>query len=853
VGGEDDDRAGGPFGALLRRHRVAAGLTQEALAERAGVSARAVSDLERGLYRAPHRDTVARLSAALELAGKEAAALGAAVERRRGPPPNTPAGRETAPNGNLPASLTSFVGRERELTELLPLLTRARLLTLVGPGGVGKTRLALELARRSAAAYAGGAWFVDLTPLADGGLVPPAALAALGWPDESPGRPPLEGLVERLRGRAHLLVLDNCEHVIDGCARFAHALLRSCPRLTILATSREPLGVSGEMRWRVPSLSLPGAGEPRGVDELIRYEAIRLFAERARLVRADFAVTAANAAAVQEVCRHLDGIPLALELAAARVRVLPVEQIAARLDDRFRLLTGGGRTALPRHQTLKALVDWSHDLLADAERSLLRRLAVFSGGWALDAAEAVCAGDPLERHAVLDVLTALVDRSLVQAEAQEGDERYRLLETVRQYAGEKLLAAGEAATVRVRHRDWYLALAERAAPELTTPRQGRWYRRLAADHDNLRAAIGYCRTDPDGAEAELRLVAAMAHFWRVRGYPREGRERLASALQRAPRAATRARALALAWSGHLAHTLDEPGQGRALGEEAVRVAHELGDPRVLAFALRTLGTTLAFGLGLTDQGQAVLEQGLATARGCRDLWDAAVGLLDLGLLAHALGDPGRSRELLEEGLALSREAGDGVAVGHVLCALGQLALRRGEVEAARERFDEALAISLPIDERVARDLALCGLGDVARLAGDDRAARDRYRECLRLASDTGSGRGDVNRFVVRIAGAETRLGRPDRAARLFGSLAGWWREDSQRQLHAPTGVAQDLADTRAALGDAAFEAAFAAGKAMAPQRVVAYAAGDEAHGSGERRPVARPEPLEGRTGGNDAS
>jgi tetratricopeptide (TPR) repeat protein len=302
---------------------------------------------------------------------------------------------------------------------------------------------------------------------------------------------------------------------------------------------------------------------------------------------------------------------------------------------------------------------------------------------------------------------------------------------------------------------------------------------------------------------------------------------LTAALHRAPGAPTRARALALAWSGHLTHTLGEPRQGRELGAEAVRVARELGDLRVLAFALRTLGTTLAFGLGHSDQGKTFLEEGLATARGCGDLWDAATGLLDLGMLAHTLGEPARSRELLEEGLALGREAGDGVTIAHLLCALGQLALRRGEVVSARERFDEALAISLSIGEQVARDLALCGMGDVARASGDDEAAHDRYRQSLRVASDTGSGRGGINQFVARIAGAEARLGRPDRAARLFGHLDGWWRRASRRQLHSSTHVEQDLADTRAALGDAAFEAAFAAGKAMTPERALAYALRDE--------------------------
>src|SRR5262245_27401277 len=389
-----------------------------------------------------------------------------------GLPEHFPAPRTlgTHPN-NLPLQLTSFVGRARALAAVHDLLGRARLLTLTGAGGCGKTRLALQAAAEAVDAHPDGVWFVDLAPLADAALLPAAVLAALGL-QETPGRPAMAALVEHLRLRGLLLVVDNCEHLVDACARLVDALLRACPRLAVLATSREMLSVPGEAAWRVPSLALPDAWAPTpAADDLARYEAIALFVERARLVQSDFVLAAANADAVRQVCGRLDGIPLALELAAARVRVLPVEQIAARLDDRFRLLTGGSRTALRRQQTLKALVDWSYDLLSGAERAVLRRLAVFSGGWALGAGEAVCADDPgagpsdavadVDRAEVLDVLTALVDKSLVQAEPRAGEERYRLLETIRQYAEDKLLDAGEAAAVRARHRDWCLALAER--------------------------------------------------------------------------------------------------------------------------------------------------------------------------------------------------------------------------------------------------------------------------------------------------------------------------------------------------------------------------------------------------------
>jgi non-specific serine/threonine protein kinase len=744
---------------VLRRYRRAAGLTHEALAEAAGLSARTISDLERGVSAAPRPGTLALLAEALGLPPAGRAALEAAAQR----PAEHAAG--AGPRHNLPAQLTSFVGRARELDAVRTLLAAARLVTLTGTGGVGKTRLGLQAAAEVAQAYPDGACFVDLAPLPDAALLPGAVLAALGL-QETPGRPVLAALVEHLRGRGLLLVLDNCEHLVDACARVVDTLLRGCPRLTVLVTSREMLSVPGEAAWRVPSLSLPDAPDAASVDSLGRSEAVHLFVERARLVQPDFALTAANAAAVLQVCQRLDGIPLALELAAARVRVLPGEQVAARLDDRFRLLTGGSRTALRRQQTLKALVDWSHDLLSGAERAVLRRLAVFSGGWTLDAAEAVCSGDGIEPTEILDVLTALVDKSLVQAEAHEGDERYRLLETIRQYAEDKLLDAGEAAAVRARHRDLYLALAERAASELLGRGQRRWYRRLAADHDNLRAAIGWCRADPAGAEPELRLAAALARFWRIQGHLREGGERLAAALERARGTPTPARAAALNWSGHFASLLGDLPRARATGEEAVRVARAVGDPALLAFALRHLADYLRM-LGRVEDARPVLEEALATARGCGDRREAAFSLATLGLVVDALGDHDRGRALLEDGLASAREVGDGVPIAGSLMWLGALALRRGDVEPARTLFEEALTVMQSIGGQGVRQMPLMGLGDVARRAGDDEAARARYHEALRVASDARSD-GSVTAILTRLAGAETRLGRPRRAARLLG-------------------------------------------------------------------------------------
>lgn len=437
---------------------------------------------------------------------------------------------------NLPLQLTSFVGRERELADIAALVATQRLVTLTGPGGTGKTRLALQAAADTLEAYPDGVWLAELGALAEPTLVPAAVAAAVGVREE-PGRPLLGTLTAALRPKCLLLMLDNCEHLLEGCARLADALLRACPRLTILATSREALGIAGETGWRVPSLALPDAAQPPPVAALTQYEAVRLFVDRALADDPAFRVTSHNASAVAEVCHRLDGIPLALELAAARLRVLPVEQLLARLEDRFRLLTGGSRTALPRQQTLRATVDWSYALLSDPEKTCFNRLAVFAGGFTLEAAEAVCAdAAAVEPAAVLDLLTHLIDKSLVSAgRLPDGTGRCRLLETLRHYARQTLAASGEAAAVHERHARHFLAYVEQAEPALRGPAQLDWLdwldwlERLEREHDNLRAALDWF-AEHGPAEDGLRLAAALgsrASFWVTRGYLAEGRQRLA--------------------------------------------------------------------------------------------------------------------------------------------------------------------------------------------------------------------------------------------------------------------------------------------------------------------------------------
>ncbi|SRR5579884_626936 len=483
---------------------------------------------------------------------------------------------------NLPVQLSSFIGREKQIVEVQALLARARLLTLTGSGGTGKSRLSLQVAADLVETYRDGVWLVELAAVSDAALVVQAVASVVNVREE-PGKPLLQSLVEGLRGKQLLLVLDNCEHVLEAAASLAEGVLKQCPEVKILASSREGLGLSGEQTYRVPSLGLPpdpGQRRTVGLEDVIGSESVRLFAERAALVRPDFTLTPGNAPTLARLCHRLDGIPLALELAAARVRALPVEQIEARLQDRFRLLTGGSRTALPRQQTLRALIDWSYDLLSETERTLLRRLSVFMGGWTLEAAEAICAGEGIEEWEVLDLLTSLVDKSLVVYEGPEPSTRYRLLETIRQYARDRLYEAGDGALYRDRHRDWFLSLAEQAEPQLQGPEQALWLERLETEHDNLRAALEWSLAADGSAEAGLRLVGALWRFWEMRGYLTEGRAHLADALSHAQtQERTQERARALTGAGNLAWHQSDYEAARTLHEQSLAIYQALGNTK----------------------------------------------------------------------------------------------------------------------------------------------------------------------------------------------------------------------------------------------------------------------------------
>jgi predicted ATPase/class 3 adenylate cyclase len=631
---------------------------------------------------------------------------------------------------NLPVQLTSFIGREREMAQVREQLAGTRLLTLTGTGGLGKTRLALQVAAELLEAYRDGVWLVELAALSDPALVPQAVASALGVREET-GRSLMTTLTDYLRSRELLLLLDNCEHLVAACAALAHTLLTACPGLQVLATSREALGIAGETVWLVPSLSLPGAEPALAAESVTQFEAVRLFIERAVLSQPGFHVTNANAPAVAQICHRLDGIPLAIELAAARVRVLPPEQIATRLDDRFRLLTGGSRAALPRQQTLRAAMDWSYELLSENERALLRRLSVFAGGWALEAAEAVCAGDLVDGYDVLDLSEQLAAKSLVSVDGQDNEPRYRLLETVRQYAQEHLERSGERPTLRGQQRDWFLALAEQAVPELLGPDQGSWLDRLESEHDNLRAALRWCVESGD-VDGGLRLGGALYRFWSVRGHIAEGRGRLAELLV-LPGAAPRtvARAGVLHGAGRLAEDqADYPAAG-ALYDEALAIRRELGDRRGVAETLNNVGL-LVHRRGDYETEQRLHEEALAIRRELGDTWGIAASLGNLGGVAFRRCDYPRARALFEQALATWRQRGDQERIAIALHSLASISFEQGDYERAKSLYEECLAIRRALGNRQGTAVALSSLGLVALNQGDPTRARALYEEALTL-------------------------------------------------------------------------------------------------------------------------
>jgi non-specific serine/threonine protein kinase len=713
---------------------------------------------------------------------------------------------------NLPAQVSSFIGRDAELAEVRRLVGGSRLVTLTGLGGAGKTRLGLQVAA-GLDGTGEGAWFADLAPLQDPDLVAVTVADVLGVRPE-PSRAVLDTLVEAVSGRNLLVLLDNCEHVIDACAKLADTLLRGCPNLALLATSREPLGIDGECVYRVPSMGTPADGDDAGT--IRASEAVRLLEDRAAAQGVVLAWDRPAAEVAGRICRRLDGIPLAIELAAARLRVMPVAELDARLDHRFSLLTGGSRVALPRQQTLRAMVDWSWELLTGPEQAVLARLSVFCGGFGLAAAEAVATGPDVPAAEVVGHLGALVDKSLVQFDdAGSGLGRYRLLETVRQYAAGRLETLGPAAAggARIAHRDYYLALAEVAAPQLVAADQAQWLDRLDAELGNLRAAIAFSVIQDDPVPG-LRLATSLREFWQAHGHAAEGAGVLQSLLAApAAQGPTLTRARALAAAARLLEKTDGYAVAGDYCEEALAIARAAGDEHLIAEFLYERAWVL-LRQGQPGAALPLIEQSLDLARRLGEPRLIARVLSTRLYAKYIDGDPADAACDAAEALRLFRQAGDQLQVGTTLGNLGYIELSAGELDAARRHLAEALDIARAFNDRDGIVYGTLNLGLAEYVCGSVDAAGALFAESLDLARRIGMKRQTAYPLIGL---AMASPGGQDLAwsARLHGA-ADQAMADLGETIEPLEGrlAALDRQRLRAAMGAAAFEAEYAAGRTL---------------------------------------
>jgi non-specific serine/threonine protein kinase len=691
---------------------------------------------------------------------------------------------------NLPAQLTSFVGRQREIDDIQQLLAGNRLVTLTGAGGCGKTRLGLAVAAGLADRFPDGVWTVDLAPLSEPTLVTQTVAAVLDVREGQSG-PLIEVLSGYLRRRHVLLLLDNCEHLIGPCASLVETLLRAAPKLHIVATSREALGVDGEVMWRVPSLSLPDLGQPLALDTVSQCEAVRLLIERARLVQPAFALTQPNAGMLVDICRRLDGIPLAIELAAAKLKVLSVEQIHARLEDRFRLLTGGSRTALARQRTLEAAMSWSYELLSDTERRLLCRLSTFPGGWTLEAAEEICTGNGIAKADIVDLLSHLADKSLVIVEdLPAGERRYRFLETVRQYGRERLVESGETESLRDQHAAFFLQLVRRAEPQLRANNQVTWLRRLHLEHENLRSALEWCLAAPKHRLDAVELASAIWWFWLKRGHLSEGQQWLERALAGCADAGPGLRINALTGLWHVTYFQGNFDATERVLAECLAQARQVGEMGFAAFSLFGQGLVAMERGGDFDRTRLLAAECEAAANGSADIWYQILPLFLRAYVAMNSGDYRQASELFERQSRLNRDSGDTWAMCMNLSNHAMVRVCQGLYADARALAVEGLLVGREMAERIATGWCL---------------------ECI-AAADAGERHfARAARLWGAVEALHEAVGSPH-----FETNAAWIRDPYLK-------IARESLDART------FDAAWAEGHAMTLQQAIEYALVETSH------------------------
>jgi predicted ATPase/transcriptional regulator with XRE-family HTH domain len=736
------------FGRWLQRRRKALDLTQEALAQRVACAAETLRKIEADARR-PSRQMAERLAEALEIPEADRAAFikaartELAVDRLAHPtqdlpqialiPPKTLSSEAvpflltqiTSPSSkklitNLPAPLTTFIGREKEQSDVMDLNTKHRLVTLTGSGGVGKTRLSLKVGEQLLGSYADGVWLVEFAPILDPQLVPRTIAIAIGLRDE-PQRPVIDMLSDYMREKKILIILDNCEHLLDPCAQLVDTLLKRCPRLEIFATSREALGILGEAVYSVPSLELPDMQQL--LEKLRDYESVRLFEERAQLARMDFSLTLENIASVAKICIRLDGIPLAIELAAARINIFSPEQIAARLQESFNLLTTGNRSALPRHQTLRAAIDWSYYLLSPAEQTLFRRLSVFVNGWTLEAVECICSDIHIKPELILDLLAQLINKSLVIRDEIEYRTRYRMLETIRQFAREKLMENEERQVFFQAHAIYFLKLAEKAEDQLITAEQVDWVNHLEVEYDNLRMALEWLMKTKNGNNA-LRLGGALGRFWHIHGRFREGREYLVKALEIGKCGDKKLQAKSLCWIGIFAYSQGEYAAAKEILNQSLTISQELESERVTADALYFIGVVNRI-QGNYAKAREEFEEGLRLYYNLNDKHGIGNALINLGNTFHSQGNVARALELFEESLKIFRELGYKRGIAYASLNLAGITHSQQNVQVRQKFYEDSLLLSHELRDKWSVAYALSGLANIL-------CAKQRYMKSARV-------------------------------------------------------------------------------------------------------------------------